>query len=162
MRSVSSAILFCGIFAVMGCGKKDQAGAPPPSDKQSPSKSPSPPPGPLDGSYSLEKMYMFAEWVPEKEFKDDAGLPLVVTFKGDTMTDNLFGKEKTAHVRIDPSKSPNQIDIHDPKGGGKDADSWLGIYKVEGNRLTIRVQEKTRPKDFEPNKGSMILVLKRK
>ena len=91
-------------------------------------------------------MYMSGMWVPEKESKDNDGVPIVVTFKGDTMTENLFGKEKTAHVRIDPSKSPNEIDIHDPKGSGKDSGPELRIYKMEGDTITIRIGGKGKPR----------------
>lgn len=62
---------------------------------------------------------------------------------------------------IDLQKNPKQIDW----GGKRDAPNGHGIYKLEGDKLTVVIGPKgKRPADFTCEAGSMrtLLVLKRK
>jgi uncharacterized protein (TIGR03067 family) len=66
-------------------------------------------------------------------------------------------------VKIDPSKSPAQIDIIDDS---PDKSIAKGIYKLEGDTLTVFIAEYgkgKRPEKFEskPGKGTELYVYKR-
>jgi uncharacterized protein (TIGR03067 family) len=84
-----------------------------------------------------------------------------VTFK-----DNLFtvkikdASHKELTIKVDPTQKPAAIDLSpkDPK-----EPTVLGIYKWEGEMLTIcgTDQSKDRPKEFSSGKGITVLVLKR-
>jgi uncharacterized protein (TIGR03067 family) len=93
-------------------------------------------------------------------------MEIVVVIKGDTMTENLLGKQQTDRIRIDTSKTPAHFDLTPEKAAGK-SDTVRGIFKVEGDTLTLcfvndEKDREARPKDFEPTPNSMIFVLKRK
>ena len=61
-------------------------------------------------------------------------------------------------LRYDPKSNPKQIDLSQPNNPDTVA---LGIYKIEGNKLTISMSAE-RPKSFEESKPSLAkLVLKR-
>jgi uncharacterized protein (TIGR03067 family) len=57
--------------------------------------------------------------------------------------------------RLDPSASPRAIDLDVTAGPDKDR-KVLGIYKLEGDTLTVCVPEpgKARPKEFASKEGS--------
>jgi uncharacterized protein (TIGR03067 family) len=58
-------------------------------------------------------------------------------------------------IELDPSRDPKAIDVI-PDGGKDRGDRVLGIYKLEGDRLTIcmAASGKPRPKEFKADKGS--------
>jgi uncharacterized protein (TIGR03067 family) len=58
-------------------------------------------------------------------------------------------------VELDPSRDPKAIDVI-PDGGKDRGERVLGIYKLEGDRLTICMAApgKPRPREFKADKGS--------
>lgn len=58
-------------------------------------------------------------------------------------------------IELDPLRHPKAIDVI-PDGGKDRGERVLGIYKLEGDRLTIcmAAPEKPRPKAFKADKGS--------
>jgi uncharacterized protein (TIGR03067 family) len=81
--------------------------------------------------------------------------PLVV--KGDTWT-RPSGEQLT--FKIDPAKNPKELDVIQSGTGA----TWRGIYKIEGDTLTVcRSQGANldRPKEFKGGKGVALMVYKR-
>ena len=58
-------------------------------------------------------------------------------------------------IELDPSRDPKAIDVI-PDGGKDRGERVLGIYKLEGDRLTICMAApgQPRPKAFQADKGS--------
>jgi uncharacterized protein (TIGR03067 family) len=58
-------------------------------------------------------------------------------------------------IELDPSRDPKAIDVI-PDGGQDRGERVLGIYKLEGDRLTICMAApgQPRPKEFKAEKGS--------
>jgi uncharacterized protein (TIGR03067 family) len=82
------------------------------------------------------------------------------TFEGAEVVPDNPGQEATDRfrVKLDPTKSPKQIDLHVVEGGLK-GKTIQGIYKLEDGRPTIclrdeKAPEKGRPKEFSAEKGS--------
>jgi uncharacterized protein (TIGR03067 family) len=79
------------------------------------------------------------------------------------------GDEKDKEVengtyKLDAAKKPAAIDLIIGKGGKDEGKTQLGIYKLEGDVLTVAIAEansKTRPSSFEGVKGVEVTTLKR-
>jgi uncharacterized protein (TIGR03067 family) len=58
-------------------------------------------------------------------------------------------------LEVDPAREPRTIDVI-PDGGPNRGERVLGIYKIEGDKLTICMAGpgKPRPKVFQADKGS--------
>ena len=58
-------------------------------------------------------------------------------------------------IELDPSRDPKTIDVI-PDGGKDRGERVLGIYKLEGDRLTICMAApgQPRPREFKAEKGS--------
>jgi uncharacterized protein (TIGR03067 family) len=69
---------------------------------------------------------------------------------------NIGGTHVNGSRKLDPSKNPKEITLA-PDNSNK---SLLGIYKLEGDTLTLCLGDK-RPTDFKARKGSTLWVLKR-
>lgn len=74
------------------------------------------------------------------------------------------GDNEKMTFRIDPGKTPKQIDLIAQEGAKKGAD--LGIYKLEGGRLTVCVRSdmakgKGRPAEFDGGAGLGMITLER-
>jgi uncharacterized protein (TIGR03067 family) len=115
----------------------------------------------------LEKFQ--GEWKPEKAQRDgvDAGgdllNKLLVKYSGETMViDSGGARDDKATITLDPSKNPAAIDIK-PVGEGKD--TALGIYKLDGDTLTLCWSRRggERPTEFVSKAGTeqVLFILKR-
>jgi uncharacterized protein (TIGR03067 family) len=149
--------------ASFGCGGKG-------SPTSAPDTS-TPPPAPpvagrpsLDGTYLLTESQMFGQKQTAAEIAKDPEVERTYVIKGNVITD-LFGRKgKSQSIKLDASKTPHEIDIFDPKDGGE-AKAIRGIYKLEGDKLTIALGDKKpeeRPRDFNFGGGNVILVLVKK
>lgn len=107
----------------------------------------------------------------KKGTKDDADVKsLRLVIKGDAMTLPSpvgDGKERKKTFKLDPSKSPKEIDITSLDGQEKDQTAAC-IYKLDGDRLTICMPYFTkdpsaRPKEFKAgaDDGIMLIALER-
>lgn len=80
-----------------------------------------------------------------------------IRFDGD-IADGLGGK---ITVRLDPTRTPKEIDLV----RGTDGRKWMGIYKIDGDALTLcmslvepgKVGDQKRPTDFDPKKVQMVI-----
>src|SRR5262249_17342274 len=95
---------------------------------------------------------------PEEKVKQSS-----LTIKGDQLTMTNGAKEQTMTIKLDPSQSPKAIDMDFVGPLGKQ-NRRLGIYKLEGDTLTICwvVQAIERPTEFKTSeKAGNLWVFKR-
>ena len=112
---------------------------------------------------------LVGEWDGEKAVRGGKERPVpeggvTVTFKEDGKM--LFKEgnkaEEEGTYKSDAKKTPGEIDISPPKEEG----TLIGIYKIEGDTLTICLSDKgstDRPSKFESPEGTniMLITLKR-
>src|SRR6516164_3853246 len=100
-----------------------------------------------------------------KAWEEDEIKHRSVVFKGEKLTLLYKDKERgTASLKIDPSKSPAQIDTT-AEDGPRQGGTSKGIYKFDGDTLTICfvLDSKDRPTEFasKPGSGTLLIVHKR-
>jgi uncharacterized protein (TIGR03067 family) len=82
-------------------------------------------------------------------------------FDGDKVTIKGEKRSREHSFKLDPSKTPKNIDITDKRGD----ETGHGIYKLEGDTLTIALDKPKaeRPKEFTTTKDTshVVIVLKR-
>jgi uncharacterized protein (TIGR03067 family) len=77
-------------------------------------------------------------------------------FEGDKY--KVAGKAPWGRFKLDPGQSPKTIDLTDPKGR-----EGFGIYKLEGDTLTVSHAKGERPTEFTSKEGDkhVVVVFKR-
>jgi uncharacterized protein (TIGR03067 family) len=100
-----------------------------------------------------------------KAFEEDEMKDRSVVFKGEKLTLLYKDKERgTISLKVDPSKSPAQIDTTNEDGPAKGG-GMKGIYKFDGDKLTLCfvLNSKDRPTEFasKPGSGALLFVHKR-
>jgi uncharacterized protein (TIGR03067 family) len=85
---------------------------------------------------------------------------LNVSANGKSALKVLHGEMQAAIIKVNPNKSPKTIDFHFD-GGGLKGKKHFGIYKLNGDKLTMCLNlegsEKYRPKDFNPREGTVFV-----
>ncbi len=123
----------------------------------------------LEGSWSLTKAEMLGKSLLQKDQPASR-----MTIKDGKLTSNDKSAPKgdvidSSTIKLDPKADPKTITISDFKGPEVPL-SWIGIYEIKGDELTICVAglekaklkelEKLRPNGFDSKQG-ILLVFKR-
>jgi uncharacterized protein (TIGR03067 family) len=111
----------------------------------------------LTGTWQAESYALDGKPAPADDLKK---IQLVFDAEGNTKALNDGKLFIASSTKIDPTASPATIDIAFTGGEGKGGTA-LGIYKLEGNVLTIcrSAPGKPRPTEFSSNPGSGLTLM---
>jgi uncharacterized protein (TIGR03067 family) len=114
---------------------------------------------------------LVGEWVPEsavhggKPHPHEPGATITFTTDGKCLLkEGKAGMRDEMTYRIDSKKNPPEIDLAETDAGMKGPQPMPGIYKIEGDTLTICLAlNQKRPTEFASPAGSdlMLIILKR-
>jgi uncharacterized protein (TIGR03067 family) len=113
----------------------------------------------------IEGTWIYTTWAGKKlTDEDSAKLSLVKVFKDGKYTVSVEGKTvESGTYTVDESKKPATIDL--ARGYGEERKTLVGIYKIEGDTLTMVrgvISSKDRPKSFDDEGKGLIDVFKRR
>ena len=106
----------------------------------------------VQGTWKLLNVEADGEKQPE-EFRKNGELVI----KGTKYTLRIPNTTEEGTLRLDPAAKPTTVDFTIESGDDK-GKTQLGIYKLDGNRLTFCVGkpgEKDRPKEFTTKAGEL-------
>ncbi|HEX4613259.1 MAG TPA: TIGR03067 domain-containing protein [Urbifossiella sp.] len=117
---------------------------------------------PKDGPAKADLAKFQGDW--KVQSIEVAGMPLPgvkaekLTFEGA----KFVGLAGGTTVNLDPTKSPKEIDLV----LGADGRKWMGLYKLEGDTLTLclamieqgKAADQKRPTDFDKKKVQMLIT----
>jgi uncharacterized protein (TIGR03067 family) len=114
----------------------------------------------LAGTWQVVSVEVDGQAVPPKEFRG-----LKMTFKAGKFTAQKGqGDKQEGTYKLDPSKSPKQIDIS-RKDGPAEGRNQLAVYSLAGNTLKIcsAGSDKERPDGFATRgkEGRVLMTLRR-
>ena len=116
----------------------------------------------LDGSYTLDAMTKGPMTITADMLKGKG--EFVFVLKDGKLIPPAMGKKEAEEVtfKTDATASPKQIDTTSTKAGKKETS--LGIYKMDGDLLTLVMAEPgtDRPKEFAAGDKVAVLKLKKK
>src|SRR5262249_6818614 len=145
----------------------------PPETPKPPVEGPKPPIDPPTGNQKSELDKLRGSWKMVSGQREGKALPpqevasIGMKFNGDKvqLLDGTRGDEAT--VKVDASKSPAWIDLTTTREGisrsGKvqTTEVLQGIFKIEGETLTLCLGQKQRPSDLKGDAESMLFVFQR-
>ena len=109
----------------------------------------------IQGNWSLVSMSMGGQPSPEAFVKN-----FRCKFEEKTYNNTLFGQViEEGGYTLDPSRTPKTVDF-DIKTGNDRGKKQLGIYKLEGDKLTLVLTQAgstTRPDSFKIEPGAPVL-----
>jgi uncharacterized protein (TIGR03067 family) len=115
----------------------------------------------LQGTWVLAALEVRGKVVPEDELKG-ATAKLIIAGRKASIQEGTVTLEVS--LTIDPAKSPKQIDIRRTPPG-QEAHTALGIYRLEGDTLTIchdpRGQQRPTKFKTQPRSNQMLETLRR-
>jgi uncharacterized protein (TIGR03067 family) len=170
MRQIATLVMTFAVLALaVGCGKKDgttSGGDSPPGTPTASSRSN------IEGTYLLVGAEAFGDPVPDEILKKGSEADRTFKITADKMISMKGGKEDPATYKIDASKTPHEIDMVGKDGATGKEKKMHGIYKLEGDKLTICMTESDtpadRPKEFKTSADpktktlSMMMTLQKK
>lgn len=115
-----------------------------------------------DDKKKLQGTWKLTEAKVDGKKKDlPSGATASMIFAGDKVTEKMTGQDdEVSTCKIDSSKKPAQIDLTSSKGMDKKSTTNQGIYKLEGDTLTVAYSTLgafgKRPASFE---GKEVMVL---
>jgi uncharacterized protein (TIGR03067 family) len=118
----------------------------------------------IQGDWKVESLKVNGQEPPGEEGERIKSVTVKIT--ADKIVVTMDGHDKESTYKLDPTAKPKTIDIiHRPPD--QEEEKALGIYKLEGDTLTICAPRdpnaKERPKEFESKEdsGIILMVLKR-
>jgi len=118
----------------------------------------------MQGKWKVTAVEMGGRQFPPEFIRDKE---TIVVIEGDKRTETVKGRADPirAIVKLDPSKTPKQIDLVDAEPEqGKPAEVTVGIYEIQGDTLKECIARggADRPKEFKgADKNTMYRVLTR-
>lgn len=116
----------------------------------------------LDGTYLVVGMEIGGERLSEDDVIKKPEAERTVKIAGGKMTGARMDEGTTITFTLDPTKAPKQMTTTVSKSGGE-SKTMVGIYKLEGDTLTIcedeSDKEADRPREFKSENGSKVLIL---
>jgi uncharacterized protein (TIGR03067 family) len=116
----------------------------------------------IEGTYFVVGMETGGEKVPGELFAKAPGADRTIVIKDGKLIATKGGKEDAIAYTIDPTKTPAEITTTEAKPGGK-TETLYGIYKLEGDTLTICMVESAdatdRPREFKTSRESKAILM---
>lgn len=148
-RTFHFGLLTAALALTVGCGKS----------------TPSTPPAPtgLDGGWTLVGVEVAGQKKTEADLAKEPTADRKLKATADQLVGSKGGKEEVMSYKLNATKTPNEIDLTATEEGKPK--TMYGIYKLEGDLLTICLSDagkpEDRPKEFKSDAKTMIMTLKK-